>query len=93
MIHDSKSFYYNNKIKETDGDQKKMFQVIDKTLRTNEEPPLPSCSSNIELADKFADFFITKISDIRKNLINNVMRHAMHLLDMTCLCIEIYVHH
>ena len=57
MIHYSKSFYYNNNIKETDGDQKKMFQVIDKVICTNEKTLLPSCSSNIELADKFADFF------------------------------------
>ena len=87
MIHDSKSFYYNNKIKETDGDQKKMFQVIDKVLRTNEEPPLPSCSSNIELADKFADFFITKISDIRKNLTNNAAScYASPDCDLSVYC-------
>ena len=92
MIDDSKWFYYNNKIKETDGDQKKMFQVIEKIIRTSEEPHLPSCSSNIELVDKFTDFFITKISDIRKTW-SITLRHALNLLTMTCLCIEIYVYH
>ena len=85
--------YYNNKIKETDGDQKKIFQVIDKVLRTNEEPPLPSCSSNIELADKFADFFITKISDIRKNLINNAASCYASPDYNLSVYRDIYVHH
>ena len=71
LILDSKKTFYNDKIDSCDGDQKELFKIIDKIMHNYEEPKLPSHNSLDELVNKFADFFVTKISEIRKQVINN----------------------
>ena len=68
MILESKQIYYNSKITEANGNQKELFCVIDKILKPQPEPQLPSHDDASELADRFATFFISKIEDIRKSL-------------------------
>ena len=53
------------------GDRKLLFNVIDKIMHNYEEPELPSHNSLDELVNKFADFCVTKISEIRKLVVNN----------------------
>ena len=71
LILDSKKTFYNDKIDCCDGDQKEFFKIIDKIMHNYEEPQLPSHNSLDELVNKFADFLVTKISEIRKQVINN----------------------
>ena len=71
LILDSKKNFYNDKIDSCAGDQNKLFKIIDKIMHNYEEPQLPSHNSLDELVNKFADFFVTKISEIRKQMINN----------------------
>ena len=59
---------YNSKINEASGNQKELFTILNKVLTVNKEPQLPSHTSLAELTDKFADFFISKILDIREQL-------------------------
>ena len=71
LILDSKKTFYNDKIDSCVGDQKELFKTIDKIMHNFEEPQLPSHNSLDELVNKFAFFFVTKISEIRKQVINN----------------------
>ena len=71
LILDSKKTFYNDKIDSCAGDQKELFKIIDKIMHNYEEPQSPSYNSLDELVNKFADFFVTKISEIRKQVINN----------------------
>ena len=71
LILDSKKTFYNDKIDSCAGDQKELFKIIDKIMHNYEEPQLPSHNSLDEFSNKFADFFVTKISEIRKQVINN----------------------
>ena len=74
LILDAKKTYYIDKIDCFAGDQKELFKIIDKIdiyMHNYEEPQLPSHNSLDELVNKFADFFVTKVSEIRKLVTNN----------------------
>ena len=71
LILDSKKTFYNDRIDSCDGDQKELFKIIDKIMHNYEEPQLPSHNSLDEFVNKFADFFVTKIPEFRKQVINN----------------------
>ena len=71
LILDSKKTFYNDKIDSCAGDQKELFKIIVKIMPNYEEPQLPSHNSLGELVNKFADIFVTQISEIRKQVINS----------------------
>ena len=48
--------------------QRILFQTVDKLLHKRAEPSYPPSSSDMDLAERFADFFNNKIVDIRNNL-------------------------
>ena len=68
MLLESKSVYYNSKINKASRNQKELFTILNKVLTVNKEPQLPSNTSLAELTDKFADFFMSNIIDIREQL-------------------------
>ena len=68
MLLESKYVYYNSKINEASGNQKELFTILNKVLTVKKEPQLPCHSSLAELTDRFADFFMSKILDIREQL-------------------------
>ena len=68
MIKDAKTNYYSNIINENKGNQKVLFNTIDKLLHRNVEKRYPTASSANELANTFADFFHKKIELIRNDL-------------------------
>ena len=68
LLFESKKKYFNSKIKEASGDQKSLFKVMNKLFHNHNEPILPSHDSLDELANRFADVFITKITNIRTNI-------------------------
>ena len=43
------------------GDQKKMFKIVAKFPRTNNDTPLPPCDSFNTFAEQFSDLFSDKI--------------------------------
>ena len=45
-----------------------LFKVVDELLNRKKKTELPDCDSDIDLADKFSEYFVDKISKIRKNL-------------------------
>ena len=68
MIKEAKSSYYNRKIKECDGDQRKLFKIIDNLLQRNKGSKLPTHDKVTDLVEDFSKFFVTKIQLIRENL-------------------------
>ena len=66
MIQNAKIEYYSSQVNESAGDQKKLFNVIERLLHKSKIPMLPSSASEESLAIKFADFFREKIEKIRK---------------------------
>ena len=68
LIEQAKSQYFLNVINQCEGDQKKLFNIVDSLLGRTKSTALPHSDSPIRLAEAFADFFITKIAKIRTDL-------------------------
>ena len=71
MIHESKSNFYSSVISENKGNQRILFQTIDKLLHRKNDVVLPTSSSDEHLAERFADYFINKITTIHTNLLRS----------------------
>ena len=73
----SKKTFYNNKVEEASGNQKSLFKIVDNMFHNVTEPLLPSHDSVDELVDRFANFFVTKIQNIRDNIqtVNSEINH------------------
>jgi hypothetical protein len=67
-LHQAKERYYSNKITECDGDQKTLFVLTRKLMGDTGNTILPTHACPLELADKFANYFDTKISTIREKI-------------------------
>ena len=68
VIDKLKTDYYSTKVENCGSDQKKLFHVLNELLHRNKPSPLPHCESTQELAEKFSDFFTSKITRIRQDL-------------------------
>ena len=62
-----------NKIESTSGNSKAMFKLINASLNRKQELPLPNHSSSKDLANKFNQYFDSKIKNIREKF-NNTSR-------------------
>ncbi|CAC5397331.1 unnamed protein product [Mytilus coruscus] len=60
--------YYSNKISEVGHDQKKLLKLTNGLLGNTNAVILPSHHSEIELSNRFGNFFLGKIEIIRTNL-------------------------
>ena len=60
--------YYSSKITDCDHDQKAISAVSKKLLGSQNKNQLPSHASSQDLANKFSDFFLKKIGNIRSSL-------------------------
>ena len=68
LIRKAKADYFINKINECSGDQKKLFQIVDKLLGREKQSFLPDFKDAKTMARTFNDFFVTKITNIRTTL-------------------------
>ena len=59
---------YIQKIKDCEGDQKKLYRIVDGLLGREKPKVLPDASTDHELAETFNTYFITKITNIREDL-------------------------
>jgi hypothetical protein len=71
LIDQAKSLHFKTKIEEA-GDQKNLFKVVEGLLHHKSASRLPSCDADLELANKFNDFFASKVTKLRDNLPNAV---------------------
>jgi exonuclease III len=68
LLVKSKSTYYSNKISECGRNQKQLFKITQNLMGQKGEVILPSSFSDEDLANKFSDFFISKITTIRERI-------------------------
>ena len=64
MIKNAKEAFFVRKINECHGDQKKLFQIVDKLLGRNKTTSLPYFTNPQIMSTLFNEFFVTKISNI-----------------------------
>ena len=62
--------FVSKSILECDKDSKKLYKLALSLMGAMKENPLPECDTNENLANQFAEFFITKIQNIRDKLDN-----------------------
>ena len=70
LILSSKKEFYSSFITENKSDPRVLFSSFDKLVNRTSEKMLPHFKDPSELADRFADFFVEKISRLRTNLNN-----------------------
>ena len=58
-------------IKDNAKDSKLLFRTVDKLLQKNNDKYYPAAKNDEKLANSFADFFSTKIDNIRNGFINS----------------------
>ena len=68
LVLSAKSNFYVNEIQSCDGDQRKLYKVVDTLLGRSKPATLPSADSNQALAESFNTFFTSKIATIRQKL-------------------------
>ena len=61
----AKAKYYQDKVEQCEGDQKKLFEIVDSLLGRGKCKSLPPNEDAFSLAEAFSEFFITKIQKIR----------------------------
>lgn len=64
----AKMHFYSNIIDEHKNNQEVIFSTVDKMLHLTPEKFYPTCNSAEELANKFSDFFVNKITKIRSEM-------------------------
>ena len=65
QILQKKTNFFKSKLEACGGDQRRIYHLLDTLLGHRSESVLPDSSSNIELANKFSDYFTSKIAQIR----------------------------
>ena len=70
-LQQAKKSYYQNKISECAGDQKKLFSIINTLLQRKVMSPLPSLGNNQDTAEAFSHFFKAKIDKIRLRILKD----------------------
>ena len=68
MLFDAKTVCYSKKVEDCKGDVKGLYRMVNTLMGTSSENPLPNHTSDKDLPEEFADFFMDKIQKIRDNL-------------------------
>ena len=68
LLETSKQNFYREKINEHSGNQKELFKVLNKLLNRKCEPQYPAHDSTEELANRFVEYFTSKITNIRNDI-------------------------
>ena len=71
MLFEAKTACYSKQVKDCRGDIKGMYKMVNTLMGTYSDNPLPNHTSDKDLAEEFADFFMDKIQKIRDNLTEN----------------------
>ena len=58
----------SNKVKECRSDSQKLYALVNNLLGTKASNPLPESNSDEDLAEEFAEFFLSKVLQIRDSL-------------------------
>ncbi|XP_003724061.1 uncharacterized protein LOC763238 [Strongylocentrotus purpuratus] len=67
-IEKAKTEYYSECVAECEGNQRRLFTVVDALLHRKKETVLPGASSDQILADNFCHYFFNKVTKIRDDI-------------------------
>ena len=75
--------YYSNIIAKCNGDQKALYSIVSDLLDTKKVQVLPQCDNEVELANRFNQFYVDKIKKIRETIpddanVDNGMMNESH---------------
>ena len=68
LANQAQTHHYTSAVADCSGDQKRLFQIINKLLNKKKDQILPSKVSDQDLANRFSDFIMNKVSNIRRIL-------------------------
>ena len=71
MLFEAKTACYSKKVKDCRGDIKGLYKMANTLMGTSSDNLLLNHTSDKDLAEEFADFFMDKIQKIRDNLTGN----------------------
>ena len=71
MLFEVKTACYSKKVKDCRGVIKGLYKIVNTLIGTSSDNPLPNHTSDKDLAEEFADFFMDTIQKIRDNLTGN----------------------
>ncbi|XP_072023255.1 uncharacterized protein [Amphiura filiformis] len=71
-LYHAKCTFFNNKILECGNNYKTMFSIIGEVLHNKKTTKLPDHDCSSDLADQFANYFMSKIETVRSNMQSNV---------------------
>ena len=66
LIRNAKESYFKTQISDCQGDQKQLFSIVNSLMGREKQTLYPQHKDSLSLATLFNDYFVTKISDIRK---------------------------
>ena len=68
LLNKMKMEVRSNKVKECGSDSQKLYALVNNLLGTKGSNPLPESNSDEDLAEEFAEFFLSKVLKIRDSL-------------------------
>jgi len=69
VIVSTRDHFYKTRLQDSAGDAKKTYSIVNKLLNKEKvSTATPSCSSNLESANNFAQFFKSKVDNIYSNI-------------------------
>ena len=71
MLFEAKTACYSKQVKDCRGDIKGLYKMVNTLMGTSSENPPHNHTSDKDVAEEFADFFMDKIQKIRDNLTEN----------------------
>ncbi|XP_071959927.1 uncharacterized protein [Antedon mediterranea] len=80
LIEKAKMRYYSSLVSDCTGDQKKLFNIVNKLLHHSKSSVLPSSVSDEALAERFSVFFfLGKIIEkvVSKRILSHVQKHGL----------------
>ena len=97
MINQAKIAHYSSLVEESAGNQKNLFNIVEKLLHKPQTTVLPSTHSDQDLANAFSNFFVANIENIRRSLspppqcLPFYHKHShtrTHIVDSLCLSLR-----
>ena len=70
MLRHQKISFYSTEVTNCGKDTKKLYQILHRLTGRTKDNPLPSHNNPSELAEEFADFFLTKYIKLERHWIN-----------------------
>ena len=80
MCKEAKKAYYCLKIAECGNDQKKIFNIANDLMNNKKDSVLPTAGSSQEMSEKFVDYFVDKIDNIKQLFGNDDQGNASDCL-------------